>query len=67
MSFDLSALTNAIEVHGHVARILIADHKGSSPREAGYSAGLQADIAFDNANHAEMPSIKGGSPTALDL
>lgn len=37
MSFDLSALTNAIEAHGHIARILIADHKGSSPREAGTS------------------------------
>ncbi len=37
MSFDLSTLTQTVETHGHVARILIADHKGSSPREAGTS------------------------------
>ncbi len=37
MSFDLSSLAQAVEAHGRVARILIADHKGSSPREAGTS------------------------------
>ncbi|MBL4749491.1 MAG: xanthine dehydrogenase accessory protein XdhC [Amylibacter sp.] len=37
MSFDLSSLTQAVDAHGHVARILIASHKGSSPREAGTS------------------------------
>ncbi|MEK6204476.1 MAG: hypothetical protein N2B02_02430 [Amylibacter sp.] len=37
MSFDLTTLTNAIEAHGQVARILIANHKGSSPRESGTS------------------------------
>ncbi len=37
MSFDLSSLTQMVETHGHIARILIADHKGSSPREAGTS------------------------------
>ena len=37
MSFDLSSLAQAMDRHGQVARILIADHKGSSPREAGTS------------------------------
>lgn len=37
MSFDLSALAQAVDSHGQVARILITAHKGSSPREAGTS------------------------------
>ena len=37
MSFDLSSLAQAVDSHGQVARILITDHKGSSPREAGTS------------------------------
>lgn len=37
MSFDLSTLAQTVKDHGRVARILIADHKGSSPREAGTS------------------------------
>ncbi len=37
MSFNLSSLAKAVDNHGQVARILIAEHKGSSPREAGTS------------------------------
>jgi len=37
VSFDLSSLAQAVDNHGQVARILIAEHKGSSPREAGTS------------------------------
>jgi len=37
VSFELSSLTQAVNTHGQAARILIADHKGSSPREAGTS------------------------------
>ncbi|WP_293449849.1 xanthine dehydrogenase accessory protein XdhC [Planktotalea sp.] len=37
MGFDLDALRCAIERHGHVARVVIADVKGSSPREVGAS------------------------------
>jgi xanthine dehydrogenase accessory factor len=37
VSFNLISLTEAVVAHGRVARILIADHKGSSPREAGTS------------------------------
>ena len=37
MSFDLVSLTAAVDTHGTVARILIANHKGSSPRETGTS------------------------------
>jgi len=35
VSFDLSALRAAIAKHGRVARVVIAGHHGSSPREAG--------------------------------
>jgi xanthine dehydrogenase accessory factor len=45
VSFDLSSLAQAVEAHGQVARILIADHKGSSPREAG-TAMLVWDAGF---------------------
>jgi len=45
VSFDLSALTQTVQTHCHVARILIADHKGSSPREAG-TAMLVWDAGF---------------------
>lgn len=37
MSFDLKSLMDAMAKHGCVARILIAEHKGSSPRESGTS------------------------------
>ena len=33
--FDLEALRAAIAIHGRVARVVIAAHDGSSPREAG--------------------------------
>lgn len=37
MSFDCAELTNAIARHGRVARVVIADVKGSTPREVGAS------------------------------
>lgn len=33
--FDLAALTRAVAAHGRVARVVIAAHDGSSPRETG--------------------------------
>ena len=33
--FDLSALSSALAAHGRVARVVIAAHDGSSPREVG--------------------------------
>ena len=35
--FDLPALTAAVQQHGRVARVVIASHDGSSPRETGAS------------------------------
>jgi len=35
MSFDLGALHAAVAAHGPVARVVIAAHRGSSPREVG--------------------------------
>lgn len=37
MSLDLDALAKAVAQHGRVARIVIATHAGSTPREAGVS------------------------------
>lgn len=37
MGFDLDALREAVACHGKVARVVIADVKGSSPREVGAS------------------------------
>lgn len=37
MSFDTQTLRTALDDHGTVARIVIASHKGSSPRETGTS------------------------------
>lgn len=35
MSFDINALNDAVDAHGSVARVVIADTAGSSPREVG--------------------------------
>ncbi len=35
MSFDLSALKDAVRAHGRVARVVVAQTKGSVPREVG--------------------------------
>lgn len=37
MSLDLHGLQQAVAMHGRVGRIVIVDHKGSAPREAGAS------------------------------
>ncbi len=37
MSFDLAQLEEAVARHGRVGRIVVVDHKGSVPREAGSS------------------------------
>jgi xanthine dehydrogenase accessory factor len=37
MSFDLDALRAAVAAHGRVARVVVAEAKGSAPREAGAS------------------------------
>jgi xanthine dehydrogenase accessory factor len=37
VGFDLDTLRSAVEQHGRVARVVIADVKGSSPREIGAS------------------------------
>ena len=47
--FDLAALTAAVAAHGRVARVVIAAHEGSSPREVGaamlvWAGGAQGTI-----------------------
>ena len=41
--FDLTALAEALAAHGRVARVVIAAHDGSSPREVGASMLVWAD------------------------
>lgn len=41
--FDLAALKDAVKAHGSVARVVIADVKGSSPREVGAAMLVWAD------------------------
>lgn len=41
--FDLAALKGCVARHGRVARIVIADHAGSSPRESGTAMLVWAD------------------------
>lgn len=53
MSFDFDAVNAAITAHGHVARVVIVDVKGSSPREVGASMLVWAD--------GQSGSIGGGA------
>lgn len=43
MGFDLTALASVVDVHGPVVRIVIAETKGSAPRDAGTSMLVWAD------------------------
>lgn len=68
--FDLTALQAAVAAHGHVARVVIAAHDGSSPREAGaamlvWSAGQSGTIGggaleFQAAARAREMLAAGG-------
>ena len=53
MGFDLEALRDAVTKHGRVARVVIADVKGSSPRETG-----AAMLVWENG---QSGSIGGGA------
>ncbi len=71
---DLNALSDAIEKHGKVARVVLAEVKGSAPREAGTSMLIWADgysgtigggrLEFD-AIHTAQAMLDGGPITAL--
>lgn len=43
MSFDLQSLTRAVEIHGKVSRLVVADVQGSGPRETGAAMLVWAD------------------------
>jgi len=43
MSFDVNALAHAIDAHGCVVRVVVADIRGSTPRETGASMLVWAD------------------------
>lgn len=57
MSFDRTALTQAIAAHGPVARVVVADVKGSAPREVG-----AAMLVWQGPNGlAQSGTIGGGT------
>jgi len=55
--FDLEALRAAIALHGRVARVVIAAHEGSSPREAGAAMLVWAG----GQNGGQSGTIGGGA------
>lgn len=57
MSVDLDALRDAISRHGAVARVVIAAHQGSSPREVGAAMLVWAD----GAGGGQSGTIGGGA------
>jgi xanthine dehydrogenase accessory factor len=57
MSFDRAALAQAIHDHGRVARVVVADIKGSTPREIGASM-----LVWNSPNGlAQSGTIGGGT------
>lgn len=56
--FDLDALAAAIAAQGRVARVVIAAHDGSSPREVGAAMLVWADLAMDGG---QSGTIGGGA------
>ena len=77
--FDRSGLGDLLETYGRVVRVVIAGHKGSTPRETGTVMLVHADgivgtigggrLEFDAMERAERlladPEIKGGYSDAL--
>ena len=53
MSFDLATLRDAVTAHGRVARVVVAEAKGSAPREAG-----AAMLVWE---HGQDGTIRGGA------
>ena len=73
--FDLAALASALAAHGRVARVVIAAHDGSSPREVGASMLVWASgqsgtigggaLEFEAARRAR--EVLAASPPTLSL
>jgi xanthine dehydrogenase accessory factor len=55
---DLDALARAVGRHGRVARVVIADHAGSSPREAGAAMLVWVDLTQEGG---QAGTIGGGA------
>jgi xanthine dehydrogenase accessory factor len=72
--FDLAALAEALARHGRVARVVIAAHDGSSPREVGASMLVWAEdqsgtigggaLEFEAAGQARALLVVGGRVVA---
>ena len=64
MSFDLDALKAAVAAHGRVTRVVIADLKGSSPREVGaamlvWEDGQSGTIGGGALEYAAVQAARG--------
>ena len=75
--FDIEKLTGLVRLHGRVARIVIASHAGSSPRETGVSMHVWADgqsdtigggtLEFRATEEARRMLATGGSAQVLKM
>jgi xanthine dehydrogenase accessory factor len=75
--FDLAALSAALAAHGRVARVVIAAHEGSSPREVGaamlvWADGQSGTIGGGALEHAAATKARdllagGASPTLPEV
>ncbi|TDK43854.1 xanthine dehydrogenase accessory protein XdhC [Antarcticimicrobium luteum] len=64
MSFDLDALRAAVAAHGRVARVVIAEIRGSSPRDVGaamlvWGTGQSGTIGGGALEHAAAQTARG--------
>lgn len=64
MSFDLDALKAAVAAHGRVARVVIAEMRGSSPRDVGaamlvWQSGQSGTIGGGALEHAAAQAARG--------
>lgn len=75
MSFDRERLTRAVAGHGAVARVVVAEVKGSAPREAGaamlvWAGGQSGTIGGGALEYAAAAKARamlaGGGPDRLD-
>lgn len=68
--FDLAALTEAVVAHGRVARVVIAAHDGSAPRETGtamliWATGQSGTIGGGALEHQATIAARNASTTTV--
>lgn len=66
MSFDLGLLRQVVARHGRVARVLVADVAGSTPREAGAAMLIWEEARGDRGGRVAGDSRRTGKTEAQD-